>query len=353
MQQSKLMLKTAIYCVVFVVAAMGVMLYFSAHKIIVVADVAQDEVVRETGETPVNAVKDENLIFFDRGNSNTNYFCIPMPENVKAEDVTIENHYMDQELWVIIQPKEMTDKDKFYEQNHVYGNCADVINGHFEIEENHICLKFALTDVYEYQSIFENNILYIDFVAPKEVYDRIVVIDAGHGAEDTGVVSDDLKEKDIALNIVRALKGKLDGTEIKVYYTRMDDSNPSDERRVNLAGAVKADMLIRVETGESDNSKDYGTEAVYNSRFFIPGFGSVELADILEREVVTSISGKANGLVEADEDDPVIINATVPATTIRVGYLTNRQEAILLQREDYINRIADGIYNAIMKVYEE
>ncbi len=353
MQQSKLMLKTAIYCVVFVVAAMGVMLYFSAHKIIVVADVAQDEVVRETGETPVNAVKDENLIFFDRGNSNTNYFCIPMPENVKAEDVTIENHYMDQELWVIIQPKEMTDKDKFYEQNHVYGNCADVINGHFAIEESRICLKFALTDVYEYQSIFENNILYIDFVAPKEVYDRIVVIDAGHGAEDTGVVSDDLKEKDIALNIVRALKGKLDGTEIKVYYTRMDDSNPSDERRVNLAGAVKADMLIRVETGESDNSKDYGTEAVYNSRFFIPGFGSVELADILEREVVTSISGKATGLVEAEEDDPVIINATVPATTIRVGYLTNRQEAILLQREDYINRIADGIYNAIMKVYEE
>lgn len=338
---------------VFAVAAMGVMLYFSAHKIIVVADVAQDEVVRETGETPVNVVRDENLIFFDRESSNTNYFCIPMPGNVKAEDVTIENHYMDQELWVIIQPKEMTDKDKFYEQNHVYGNCADVINGRFEIEENRICLKFALTDVYEYQSIFENNILYVDFVAPKEVYDRIVVIDAGHGAEDTGIVSDDVQEKDVALNIVRALKGKLDATEIKVYYTRMDDSNPSDERRVNLASAVKADMLIRVETGESDNSKDYGTEAVYNSRFFIPGFGSVELADILEREVVTSISGKANGLVEAEEDDPVIINATVPATTIRVGYLTNRQEAILLQREDYINRIADGIYNAIMKVYEE
>ncbi len=37
---------------------------------------------------------------------------------------------------------------------------------------------------------------------------------------------------------------------------------------------------------------------------------------------------------------------------MKVGYLTNAQESILLQREDYINRIAEGIYNAVMKAYE-
>ncbi|MDE7358578.1 MAG: N-acetylmuramoyl-L-alanine amidase [Lachnospiraceae bacterium] len=46
-------------------------------------------------------------------------------------------------------------------------------------------------------------------------------------------------------------------------------------------------------------------------------------------------------------------NATVPAAAIRVGYLTNSQEAILLQREDYIRRIAEGIYNAVLKAYEQ
>lgn len=354
MQHNKLMRRTAIYCVLFVAAAMSAMLYYSANKIIVVADVAQDEVLQSAGSDAAKetAVVDKSHIEIDRSSQNTNYFCIPMPESVKAEEVTIENHYMNRELWVSITPKEMKDQGQFYESHSVYGNCENVLDGHFDVEKKRICLRFTLTDVYEYQSIFENNTLYVAFVPPKEVYDKIVVIDPAYGAEDNGVTEEEIRGKDITLDIAKALKNKLDETDIKVYYTRMDDSNPDDESRVMLATATKADMLIRIEVGSADSSKVYGTEAVYNSRFFIPGFGSVELADLLEREVVTAISGKANGLIEATEEDGVLNEATVPAATIKVGYLTNGQEFILLQREDYIERIADGIYQAIQKGYD-
>ncbi|MDE5598395.1 MAG: N-acetylmuramoyl-L-alanine amidase [Lachnospiraceae bacterium] len=37
---------------------------------------------------------------------------------------------------------------------------------------------------------------------------------------------------------------------------------------------------------------------------------------------------------------------------MRVGYISNGQEAILLNRDDYIQKIADGIYQAIMAAYE-
>ena len=80
---------------------------------------------------------------------------------------------------------------------------------------------------------------------------------------------------------------------------------------------------------------------------------SAAWSDLLEREVVTAISGKANGLIEASAEDTVISEATVPAAAIKVGYLTNGQESILLQREDYIQRIAEGIYQTILKAYEE
>lgn len=354
MQQSKLMTRMAIYCFVFVATAMGAMLYYSANKIIVVADVAQDEVVQSTGRNePAPVVVDKNRINIDRDSQNTSYFCIPLPVDVRVEEVTIENHYMDRELWVGIEPKEMKSVDGFYESNSVYGNCASVLDGHFEVEKERVSLRFKLTDVYEYHSIFENNALYVEFMAPKEAYDKIIVIDPAYGLDDTGVSTESVNAKDITLEIAKALKTKLDATDIKVYYTRMDDSNPDPENRVMLASATKADMLIRIEVGGAENSKMYGTEAVYNSRFFIPGFGSVELADLLEREVVTSISGKANGLLEAGEEDIVICDATVPAAAIKVGYLTNGQEAILLQREDYIQRIAEGIYQAIIKSYEE
>ena len=54
LQQNRLMRRMAVYCFVFVATAMGVMLYYSANKIIVVADVAQDEVVhavQDNGES--------------------------------------------------------------------------------------------------------------------------------------------------------------------------------------------------------------------------------------------------------------------------------------------------------------
>ena len=354
MQQNRLMIRMAIYCFVFVATAMGAMLYYSANKIIVVADVAQDAVVQSSDHITPTAVKaDKNQIGIDRSSHNTNYFCIPLPGSVRVEEVTVENHYMDRELWVNIVPRETEGLDKFYETNSAYGNCGSVLDGHYNMEGSGICLQFELADVYEYHSIFEDNTLYVEFVSPKEVYDRIIVIDPAYGLEDTGAAIESISAKDITLEVAKALKTKLDETDIKVYYTRMDDSNPNAVNRVRLASATKADMLIRIEVGSAESSKQYGTEAVYNSRFFIPGFGSIELADLLEREVVTAISGKANGLVEAGEEDVVICDATVPAAAIKVGYLTNGQEAILLQREDYIQRIAEGIYQAIIKSYEE
>lgn len=353
-QHDKLMTRMAIYCFVFVATAMGAMLYYCANKIIVVADVAQDEVVQSVeNNTGTSITADKNHIEIDRNSQNTSYFCVPLPENVRPEDVTVENHYMDRELWISIEPRNMAGLDKFYEGIGVYGSCENVLDGHYDVEKSRVCLRFELTDVFEYHSIFEDNTLYVEFLAPKEAYDKIIVIDPAYGLDETGVSIESISAKEITLEVAKALKMKLDETDIKVYYTRMDDSDPDEESRVQLASATKADMLVRIEVSGDEDSKKYGTEAVYNSRFFIPGFGSIELADLLEREVVTAISGKADGLLEAGEDDVVICDATVPAAAIKVGYLTNGQEAILLQREDYIQRIADGIYQAIIKAYEE
>lgn len=369
-QQNQLMKRTAVYTVLFACCALAVIFYYSSNKMIVVADGTQNEMtqniqqneigqnvqsaVAEGQEAFPEAVPGQNGILFQQNGQEMNYFCIPLRADVKAENVTIENHYMDKELWVSIkQGEESTGYEDFYRTQGVYGNRSAVIDGCYENGTDTFWLKFKLADVYEYHSIFEDNKLYIEFMTPKEAYDKIVVIDPAYGGAITGAVSDELAGKDITLEIARALKKKLDETDIKVYYTRMDDSEISDAERVELTNATKADMLIRIEINENADSKIYGTEAVYNSQFFIPGFGSVELADLLEREVVTAISGKANGLVNSSEGDIVINEATVPAAAIRVGYLSNGQEEILLGREDYIQKIAEGIYQAILKAYED
>ena len=332
---------------------MSVMLYYAATRTTGVADLSQEEIVspvRKEGDVPSAPLK-ENELAIDRSSRHTKYFCVPMPEEVKAEEVVLENHYMDRELWVSVSSDQAKTYEEFYRTTGVYGNCEDVAEGFYETEAERICLRFALTGVYEYRSIFEDHTLYVEFVPSKEMYEKVIVVDPAHGGEESGVAAEGTLAKDITVGVAKALKDLFDETDIKVYYTRMDDSNPAAADRAALAEATKADMLFRIEVSGDENSKVYGTAAVYNSRFFIPGFGNVELADLLEREVVTSISGKANGLVEAAVSDEVINSATVPAAAIRVGYLTNGQEAILLRREDYIKRIAEGIYNAVIKAY--
>lgn len=347
--QFGLMKKAAVGSVIFSIAAMGTILYLSAGKVITISDVAQDEVQRTTSPTREEEKPDTQELTFVLGESNTSYLRIPLPKECKAEDIVIENHYMDQELCVLVGNA----GDDFYEENAISGNRDMIRQGNYETIKDGIKLRFQLTGIFEYRTILENNDLYISFLSPREMYDKIVVIDPACGGLNKGYEADGLLEKEINLLIAKKLKEKLDKTDIKAYYTRMDDINPEEEARVKLANETKADMYIRIQTDANEDSSVYGTTAVYNGDYFIPGFGSVELADVLEREVVTSIKGKALGLSEAETQEYTLRHITIPAAAIKVGCITNKQEAILLGREEYCDKIATGIYNAIISVYDE
>ena len=348
--QQKLIKKTAVCSVIFCVVAMSIIIYMSKSKVITIEGITRDEVsdVTVAKEADTAAGVKKNLIF-ELGEADSSYLRIPLPEGCKADDIMIENHYMDKELRVFVP---VTEED-FYLNNLISGNREAVEQGTYDHVDGGIALNFRLTGIYECRTILENENLYISFLMPGEMYDRIIVIDPACGGEENGITTEDQREKDITLQIARKLKMKLDESDIKAYYTRMDDVSSADENRVELGNETKADMYIRIEVDEDTDSKVYGITAVYNGDYFIPGFGNIELADSLEREVTISVKGKALGLVKADGDDRVLLGLTVPAATIRVGFLSNSQEAVLLGREEYTDKIAEGIYNAITKIYEE
>lgn len=348
--QQTLMKQTAVFSLVFFLVSMGIIFRMSADKVIVIDNVAQDEVNKNAAvkEAAAEGGIQQNLIF-QLGEADTSYLRIPLPAGCRADDITIENHYMNQELWIMLPGQD----ESFYTEHFISGNRDAVRDGTFDIAKEGTVLHFGLTGIYECRTILENENLYISFQPPREIYDRIVVIDPACGGEDMGHISEELAEKDITLMIARKLKARLDESGIKAYYTRMDDINPAEEDRIALGNEVKADMYIRIEVNDLEDSTVYGTEAVYNGAYFIPGFGNVELADCLEREVVTAIKGKALGLSEAGPEDYEFSKATVPAAAIKVGCLSNAQEAILLGREEYAEKIAAGIYNAIVRIYEE
>lgn len=343
--------KTAIVSIVFFVVAMCAVVYFSLNKTIEISSVADSSNTSEfrnsAEEVKVPDV-DTTLLHFGPTESNTEYMHIPLPPGVEPEDIVIENHYMDRELHVIL-PKPRT---LFYATNEIGGNHSEVKDGHFVQGEKDLTLLFSVDGIYEYKSVFENNDLYITFLNPREVYDRIVVIDPAYGGADVGIERNDVKAKEVTLDVAMLLKTFLDEEGIKAYFTRMDDVNPSEISRVDLANETKTDIYVRIEVDAKSDETLYGVTTCYNDDFFIPGFGSVNLADALESEVATAIKSKASGLEEADPNAYALRHSTVPSAAVKVGCITNKQEAVLLGRQDYREKIALGIFNGILKAYE-
>lgn len=336
---------TLIFAALFFLTSMGIMLVYARDKVIVVADVAQDQI----GSGAVPETENVYALDLESAKDADRQICIPLKSGQKAESIFIENRYMTRELWVSIDGCEAD----FYGEKAVRGDMAEVEAGTYEKTQTGVLLKFKLQDVYECKNVLKDDELYIELVKPREIYEKIVVIDAACGGTDSGAGQGEWTEKAVALDVAKRLKEKLDVLDMKVYYTRTEDMNVTAADRIALANAVKADMFISIgAAAEPDDKTKYGTEAVYSDTFFIPDFDSARLADVVEQEVVMQISGRGNGLIAADEDTEVVQKAMVPATIIRLGYLSNPQEAALLAREDYRQRAAEGIYNAILKVYE-
>ncbi|MDO4229891.1 MAG: N-acetylmuramoyl-L-alanine amidase [Capnocytophaga sp.] len=89
-----------------------------------------------------------------------------------------------------------------------------------------------------------------------------VVLDAGHGGKDPGkVATGKVYEKDVVLNIVLAVGKKLAAhPDIKVIYTRKDDTFVDLYQRGAIANKAKADVFVSIHCNASHNAQALGAE---------------------------------------------------------------------------------------------
>ena len=317
---------------------MTAMLYLSAHKTIVIADVTQDPegIVRDTEQDG----KELRLAqIADRPGA----LEIPLPADVKAENLIMENRYMDRELWIHIQCKDT----KFYDNASVSADLSAVLRGRYEEQPDGVLLKFNMDTVKEYHSTMEGNILRVEGFLPKELYSYVVVVDPAGGGSEKGFCGYGYEEKELALQIARQVQKDVDLPDVKLYLTRLDDTEVSREERLSLIQAVDADLYLGIGAAQEPSDVNrYGIQCYYNEEFFIPDFGNADLADITTRAVTIAANNRALGLIPADEDS-ILAQIQIPAAQISVGFLSNEQERGLLQQEVYQEKLAGGILDAI------
>ncbi|HHU75112.1 MAG TPA: N-acetylmuramoyl-L-alanine amidase [Clostridiales bacterium] len=216
-------------------------------------------------------------------------------------------------------------------------------------------ILLELDTVYCYTIHDTENHFYIELKKPEDVYDKILVIDAGHGGKDAGALSigEEYYEKNINLAIMLHLKEMLDKENIKVYYTRLGDDKVFLRPRVELANSVNCDFFISIHNNANVISSPSGTEVLYYDRE-VKGVNQRKLASIFLDELDQAIPLPSRWIIEMKKDDVFVLNhATVPAILIEVGYLTNPYDMKFLSKTENQKLVAQGIFNGIMRAYDQ
>lgn len=170
---------------------------------------------------------------------------------------------------------------------------------------------------------------------------KLVVLDAGHGAKDSGAVGVTGKyEKNFNLAVVlKAAELLKQENKIDVVLTRSDDTFLELKDRAGMANKLKADLFISVHANSSGSSAASGTETYYQRE------ASKALAKVMHKYLV-----KATGLSDRGVrygNFHVIRETTMPAVLLEVGYLSNKGDESLLFSETLQNNVAASMVSGI------
>lgn len=333
---------TVTFWIVTGIISLVIMYYVAANKTIVIADSNSDEM-------QIAAVKSGGSgreLLLVRDDKNVGKLNIPLEKNVKAEDVVVENQYWESALRIYIGGAD----ENFYEETPVSGDLSPIVQGVCEAQEEGMLLTFMMDGIYEYHTTMNDNVVTISYEKPDKLYDMIVIIDPACGGSDEGEVLRGFAEKTLTLQVAELVRDRMNNSNVKVFLTRTDDRDLSDDSRLDLIDKCSADLYIKISVNTSADRSIYGITGVYNADYFIPGFGNVELADLVTRNVTIASGNRANGLEPAGEDS-ILSSITIPAAQVKIGYFSNEKESALLTNSDYKVKIAQGIVDAIEGAY--
>ncbi|MFS0783729.1 N-acetylmuramoyl-L-alanine amidase [Bacillus sp. 1P06AnD] len=188
----------------------------------------------------------------------------------------------------------------------------------------------------------------------KSVKDLLLIIDAGHGMQDSGTIGNGAKEKDIVLSIVLKMKQMLDQTDFGTKYVRTTDNEfMSIYERARWANAQGADLYVSVHANSVDNNTSAnGTETYY----YKPSnpdqrmYESQKLASYIQKRVVNALETRDRHV--KDNSYIVIKNTDMPAALVETGFLSNKEDAAKLKSEVYQKKAAEAIFYGIMDYYK-
>jgi N-acetylmuramoyl-L-alanine amidase len=194
----------------------------------------------------------------------------------------------------------------------------------------------------------------------------VVVLDPGHGGEDSGAMCGGVMEKDLTLDVARRVDRLLDSEGVATLMTRLGDSYVSLADRAAFGNRAKESIFISIHFNEDNKPVASGVETYYaahqiNSGFtlgsWLPFFSrppsnspkpeSQSLAGFIQEALVARTRSIDRG-TQAKQFF-VIANVTSPAVLIEGGFITNTDELSKLASVDYRDQLAAAVADGILR----
>ena len=312
---------------------MGVCVYYSMTKPIVITSAnVSDEGLFDLSEAIPLALSD---------NSPAGFVVFTVPAGVQASDIVTENLYNERKFLIHIN----TDSDSYFGSVTGSGVTVDAgrINGDSNLvkgvsvvyDKTGALLIFDMERVSEYSLTMDENVVTMEAVDPRSLYNYVVVLDPGEKSEAAGVCAD------VADRCAQLLYQE----GVRVYLT---DTSIDSEEAVTPAELMEetgADIYIGLDVAH-DGPAYHGIRTYYDPLYYIPGFGSIELSQSCLNNTAIAVSNRALGISEAPQGN-VLYDINAPATLLIVGNSDNPDEYALLTEDSYREKLANGIYEAV------
>ena len=279
-----------------------------------------------------------------RYDKNANVLYLDKKEKIDTGSVKFEDHYLDGYFDVTLPGD--------YESDYGYGTYdvkgTVVENIEVSTKGGNTTFRFKQNRISAYEVTDEGGSYAIRVKNPKEVYDKVLLLDAGHGGKDPGTSGNGMQEKNLNLTIAQKIAQKLQGSGIKVYMTRDSDVYPENSTRAKTANDI-ADLMVSIHMNSGPETAN-GTETLYqvHANDNAARLTSKQLAEILQGKVV-SATGNTNRGAKLWTDVLILNRTTVPAVIVEVIFITNTGDALKISNPAYQDQVAQAIADGIQE----
>jgi len=245
-----------------------------------------------------------------------------------------------------------------YESSYGYGTLKignDVMDSiTISTKGGNTVIRFTQNRYSEYIMKETKNGYEIQVKNPKEVYDKVLLLDAGHGGNDPGTSGNGLTEKTLNLTLALKVADYLEDSDIKVYLTRDADTRPDNNVRAKTANQV-ADLMVSIHFNSAGaNTTANGTETLYqvHSNDNNSKLTSRKAAEIMQGHLIGAMNTTNRGVKQ--RTDLLILNGTtVPAILVETCFLSNPGDAIKISSSANQDIVAKAMADAIEEMMDD